>query len=401
MGDLKLDFGFGGDSASPRVTTYIDRTVEVLRDASQLTGSVTKDLGGTDAQARLNSPLYDDTDLQVFSQEMRLRFHGRRAVPVAGRRVLPAVRTASTGRTLPTPGYDALTQALIGVDSSDFNAPPDTPFYSRLTYDFSSSRVFGEATYRFNPQWALTGGLRYYDFDEDRLLTFAGVFADQGYTDEPGSASSDGVSPRVILAFSPNDDVQFTAQVARGFRLGGINDPLNVGLCTADDLVTYSGHPNWDDEEVTNYEIGAKTRFGRRPRHVQCRGVPERDRRPAGDRGCGHLLLAHHPQRARPRSKGAEMELFVRPERELGLRPVGDLRRTRRSPRRSWTAPASRSPAFAKAIACRRRPSCRRRRTVAYNWAMTDRRSKATCASRCSTSALRTRSSPTRSRTSA
>ena len=42
--------------------------------------------------------------------------------------------------------------------------------------------------------------------------------------------SSDGVSPRVILAFSPTEDVQFTAQVAQGFRLGGINDPLNVGL---------------------------------------------------------------------------------------------------------------------------------------------------------------------------
>ncbi len=65
--------------------------------------------------------------------------------------------------------------------------------------------MFGEATYRFNPQWALTGGLRYYDFEEDRTLTFAGLFADQGYTDQPGSTSSDGFSPRVILAFSPNE----------------------------------------------------------------------------------------------------------------------------------------------------------------------------------------------------
>ena len=37
----------------------------------------------------------------------------------------------------------------------------------------------------------------------------------------------------MILAYEPNDDVLLTAQVARGFRLGGINDPLNVGLCTA------------------------------------------------------------------------------------------------------------------------------------------------------------------------
>ena len=54
------------------------------------------------------------------------------------------------------------------------------------------------------------------------------MFADVGYTEVPGSTSSDGFSPRLILAFEPNDDMLLTAQVARGFRLGGINDPLNV-----------------------------------------------------------------------------------------------------------------------------------------------------------------------------
>ena len=93
------------------------------------------------------------------------------------------------------------------------------------------------------------------------MLTFAGLFADQGYTDQPGSVSSDGYSPRAILAYKPNEDLLFTAQVARGFRLGGINDPLNVTLCTAEDLTVYDGHPTWDDEETTNYELGAKTRW--------------------------------------------------------------------------------------------------------------------------------------------
>jgi outer membrane receptor protein involved in Fe transport len=55
-----------------------------------------------------------------------------------------------------------------------FQSPPDTPFFSDLNYDFEQFGVFGEATYRFNAHWALTGGLRYYDFSEDRTLTFAG-----------------------------------------------------------------------------------------------------------------------------------------------------------------------------------------------------------------------------------
>src|SRR4051812_39028605 len=68
MADLKLEFGFGNVGLTS-VSTYIDRQVQVVRDAIQLTGSVTVDVGGTPAQARLDSPLIDDTDLQVFSQE--------------------------------------------------------------------------------------------------------------------------------------------------------------------------------------------------------------------------------------------------------------------------------------------------------------------------------------------
>jgi iron complex outermembrane recepter protein len=232
----------------------------VLRDASQLTGSVTIDLGGTAAQARLDSPLHDDTDLQVFSQELRFGSSGEGPFQwVAGAFYQQVDR--KYGQTLPTPGYDALSQSLIGADSSDFGSPPDTPFYSRLSYDFEQFAVFGEATYRFTPEFAMTGGLRYYDYSEDRLLTFAGLFADQGYTDQPGSVSSDGISPRFIMTYTPDKNTQLSMQISRGFRLGGINDPLNVTLCQGNDLTTYGGRPTWDDEKVTNYEIGTKSRF--------------------------------------------------------------------------------------------------------------------------------------------
>ena len=170
------------------------------------------------------------------------------------------------------------------------------------------------------PHWALTGGLRYYDYEEDRLLTFAGLFADQGYTDQPGSVSSDGVSPRVILAFSPTEDVQLTAQVAQGFRLGGINDPLNVGLCSGADLVTYSGHPEFEDEITTNYEIGTKTRLGggRVTFNAAVFFTEIEDLQVIADAGtCSSRIVLN----AQGESKGAEVELFVRPNEnwDLGL----------------------------------------------------------------------------------
>jgi iron complex outermembrane receptor protein len=309
MGDLKLEFGFG-DVGLTSVTTYIDRQVQVLRDASQLTNSVIKSpINLPDEDARLDSPLYDDTDLQVFSQEVRVGSSGEGPFQwLAG--VFYQEADRKYGQTLPTPGFDD----LIGAPSGDFNnAPPDTPYYSRLSYDFKQFAAFGEATYRFNPQWALTAGVRYYDFEEDRLLTFAGAFADATYTDESGSTSSDGFSPRVILAFSPNRNVQFTAQASRGFRLGGINDPLNIGLCTEEDLEIFDGHPTWDDEKVMNYELGAKTRLadGRLTFNAAVFMTDIEGLQVIADAGsCSSRIILNADARVR----GAEMELFARPD---------------------------------------------------------------------------------------
>jgi len=78
LGDLTINFDFGQMSLTS-VTSYTDRQVLVSRDASQLTGSVTFDLenaytteGAISADVRMNSNLRDATDLQAWSQELRL-----------------------------------------------------------------------------------------------------------------------------------------------------------------------------------------------------------------------------------------------------------------------------------------------------------------------------------------
>jgi iron complex outermembrane recepter protein len=309
MGDLKLEANFGESLGFTSVTTYMDRQVTVIRDASQLTGSVTKDIGGTDAQARFNSQLLDETDLQVFSQEFRLASTGEGPFQwLAG--VFYQEMERDYGQTLPTPGYDA----FIGAPGSTFSAPPDTPFYSRISYEFEQLGVFGEATYRFNPRWSLTGGLRYYDFEESRLLTFAGVFVDPNiFIDEPGSTTSDGISPRVILSFDASDNVQWNAQMSKGFRLGGINDPLNLGLCTPADAALFGGNPGFDDEKTTNYELGAKTRLadGRVTFNAAVFFTDIDGLQVVADAGsCSSRIILN----AQAESKGVEFELSARPD---------------------------------------------------------------------------------------
>jgi iron complex outermembrane receptor protein len=260
LADLKMDYSFG-PALLTSITSYTHRRVSVLRDATQLTGSVTFDLGGTGAEERINSPLFDRSHLNVISEELRLSSAADSALvwlvggffQHVGRRY---------GQDLPTAGYDALTRILIKTDSAANNAPPNTPFYSDLTYTLKQYAAFGEATYRATENWSFTGGLRYYKFTEDRVLNFGGVFASPTPPGGvPGSTSSDGVSPRAIVSYKIDEDMQFNLQAARGFRLGGINDPINIPLCSAQDIAVFGNQKNWKDEHNWNYEVGAKMRF--------------------------------------------------------------------------------------------------------------------------------------------
>ena len=79
--DLKVDYNFGPTTLTS-ITSYTHRNVRALRDATQLTGSVTFDALGIADQAdvRLTSPLYDRTGLNATSEEVRLASNGTQMV---------------------------------------------------------------------------------------------------------------------------------------------------------------------------------------------------------------------------------------------------------------------------------------------------------------------------------
>ena len=62
----------------------------------------------------------------------------------------------------------------------------------------------------------------------------------------------------MIGTWEPTNYLSVNVQAAKGFRLGGINDPLNVPLCTPADLATFGGLGAYDDETLWNYEAGVK-----------------------------------------------------------------------------------------------------------------------------------------------
>ena len=253
--------------------------------------------------------LVDTTELQALSQELRLSSNsgGTAFEWLVGAFYQDVDRDYS--QFLPTPGWDAATGLPNGPAN---NAVPDSPFFSGLSYDFKQFALFGEATWYFTERWSLTGGLRYYDFSEDRILNFGGQFADVT-RDLPASTESDGFSPRGILAFRVSEDVLLTAQVARGFRLGGINDPINRPLCSPQDLVTFGNQLTWDDETATNYELGAKMQFNdqRVTLNVSAFYSDIDDLQAVTNAGeCSSRIVFNVPK---ARSMGVEAELFARP----------------------------------------------------------------------------------------
>jgi outer membrane receptor protein involved in Fe transport len=166
---------------------------------------------------------------------------------------------------LPTPGYAAVTDAILGAGTSASvaNGFPnlDSPFNSDLPYNIEQTAFFGEVIYDFSDTFHLTAGGRFYDFDETRTITSGGLFAngDSGRID---TTSSDGFTPRILASWNVSDEITVNAQASQGFRLGGVNDPLNGGLCTPEDLSVFGSFQDYGDETMWNYEAGVKSTWG-------------------------------------------------------------------------------------------------------------------------------------------
>ncbi len=211
-------------------TSYTERDIVVSRDASALSGSVSVDLGFPVAGVLLPSNLVDTTTFDQVTGE--LRFSSNSEGPwqwLVG--MFYADNSRDYTQRLPTPGYDAFTDAVLGPGTSAslrMGFPADSPYNADLPYDFEQIAVFGEVTWDVTERLHLTAGGRFYDFEETRTIRQGGLFS--SLTEDSDKTSSDGFNPRLMASYDFNDSVTFNAQAAQGFRLGGVNDPLNTSF---------------------------------------------------------------------------------------------------------------------------------------------------------------------------
>ncbi len=305
------------------VTSYMNRDILVSRDASALTGSVSIDLGYPAAGVNLPSNLRDTTDLAQWSQELRASSTGTGPFSWVVGAFYSQVDRFYRQR-LPTPGYDAVTDARLGAGTSVAVANGfglNSPYNADLPYDIEQQAIFGEATYELG-QLKLTAGGRYYDFSESRDFISGGLFAN-GDRRIDDRTSSNGFSPRAIVSYEVNRDLTFNVQAAKGFRLGGVNDPLNVPLCTPADRALFGGFQNYDDESLWNYEGGVKYSRGPVTFNAAAFYTDIKNLQVTLDAGSCSSRVVFNVEKAHTR--GVEAEINVRPFSGFDLSFAGSL----------------------------------------------------------------------------
>ena len=341
LADLVASYDFGPAEVTS-VTSYVKRNILVSRDASALTDSIIQSftgLGVDPAAIPTPSNLLDTTRLKQFTQELRVSSTGSGPLQwVLGGFYSKVDRKYA--QTLPTPGFEGLytEQAIEGfcILTGTFCASPgvpltaeqvangfalNSPYNASLPYDIKQHAVFGEASYDFG-QFKLTAGARYYSFKEKRDFVSGGVFSDVS-TNLGDKTKSDGISPRFILSYEPNRNLSVNLQAAKGFRLGGTNDPLNVPLCTDEDLEVFGGQGSYKDETLWNYEAGVKYSkrgftFNAAVFHNEIRNLQVTQT--AGS--CSSRIVFNVPK---AHSTGVEAELSMRPLEGLEFSLAGNV----------------------------------------------------------------------------
>jgi iron complex outermembrane receptor protein len=153
--------------------------------------------------------------------------------------------------------HKVFSQNLVseGVDADNGGAlGSDTLLHTVARFRDRQYAAFGEASYRMGSMTA-TAGLRYFNFRSIFSEVGDGAALGGPLTLADRTTKDHGFNPKFNVSWKPGKHQLFYAQATRGFRLGGINDPL-LAICSLADAATYVD--DFKSDHLWNYEVGAK-----------------------------------------------------------------------------------------------------------------------------------------------
>ncbi len=242
------------------VTGYLDRNFDSVRQARGI------ELFAASLGASFQGSLIDPWTQKTFDQELRLSFgKGNRLEGVIGGIYLNSeviYPTYASGE-----GFDQFLIDFVGfpdqaaVDSLGCSPEfPDHFFCGSMNTKQKQYAAFGEMELHVTDEFSVTAGARYFDWTQDFDERYAGFF-NGGPTVKVFTTKDSGVNPKFSAKYNVTPDVMVYTSAAKGYRLGGVNDPL-PNFCDAE--LNQRGLSNVEDygpDSLWNYEGGFKTTF--------------------------------------------------------------------------------------------------------------------------------------------
>ncbi len=202
------------------------------------------------------------TKQQILTQEFRLQNSDPNArVKWLGGVFFSQAKEQDTLRQ-PALEFPALLEQATGIAFTDFFGGPLLDGVYEYTGDERSNdqqiAVFGNADWRFADHWLLSAGLR---VSQTRIDYKVGENGPEGpvadvLTETKGVQKDHPVTPKVGVNWEPDDHNMIYASVAKGYRIGGVNDyvPMYCGSYTS------ISQPTYQSDTTLSYELGAKSR---------------------------------------------------------------------------------------------------------------------------------------------
>ena len=142
-----------------------------------------------------------------------------------------------------------------------FGMTPESPlFYSQITSKDSQIAAFAQIDYRIIPSLTLTVGGRISHDVAKYAQEQSGPLSSTQFPAASGAESENPVIPKVELSYQATDSDLLYVSAAKGYRVGGANQPIPLAPTPAG-CPLGAEPPPFRGDSVWSYEIGSKNRF--------------------------------------------------------------------------------------------------------------------------------------------
>ena len=152
---------------------------------------------------------------------------------------------------------------IPGNSLSYFGEAPVDGKYSYLDHFVGREQdkaIYGNVTYAILPDLKASVGLRVARSTFDYIDYQDGPYGTAAPSTDSGAESETPVTPRFNLSYQINPDEMVYATAAKGYRIGGANEPIPADICanSLKSLGISSAPLTYQSDSVWSYELGAK-----------------------------------------------------------------------------------------------------------------------------------------------